>query len=288
MALDYDRLAAAPAVRVDQIYSERDAIIYALAIGLGADPVDEHQLKFVYERDLQVLPTYASTLAWKRFAELDIGLTYAKIVHGEQRMTIHRPVPPSGAVYSELRVKDVVDRGAEKGAILYFERVLRDQADDTAISTQILTIFARADGGFGGPERPVLPSHPLPERGPDIVCSVPVSTRAALIYRLTGDVNPLHIDPEAARKVGFERPILHGLATYGVCGYAVLKMVLGYDATRLIELDGRFNAPVLPGDTLEADIWVDGDIVSLRVRVPAREAVVFNNGRALIRSQLSK
>jgi acyl dehydratase len=285
MALDYDRLVAAPAVRVDQIYSERDAIIYALAIGLGADPVDEHQLKFVYERDLHVLPTYASTLAWKRFAELDTGLTYAKIVHGEQRMTIHRLVPPSGAVYSELRVKDVVDRGAEKGAILYFERVLRDQADDTAISTQILTIFARADGGFGGPERPVLPSHPLPGRPPDVVCSFPVSTRAALIYRLTGDVNPLHVDPEAARKVGFERPILHGLATYGVCGYAVLKMVLGYDATRLIELDGRFSAPVLPGDTLDADIWVDGDIVSLRVRVPAREAVVFNNGRALIRSQ---
>jgi acyl dehydratase len=283
MALDYDRLLSAPAARVDQAYDYRDTIIYALSAGLGEDPVDERQLKFVYERDLRALPTYASTLAWKRFADLDLGLTYAKLVHGEQRMTMHRPTPASGAVYSELRVKDAVDRGAEKGAIIYFERVLRELASGEAISSQILTIFARADGGFGGPERPILPSHPLPERKPDVVSTIPVSPRAALIYRLTGDVNPLHVDPETARKAGFERPILHGLATYGVCGVAVLKAVLDYDPDRLIEFDGRFSAPVLPGDTLEADIWVDGDIVSLRVRAPAREAVVFNSGRARIR-----
>src|SRR3546814_3916393 len=123
------------------------------------DPIDDRQLPFVWERGLHALPTYASTLAWTRFADLDLGMTYTKIVHAEQRMVIHRPVPTTGSVYSELRVKDAVDRGAEKGATLYFERVLRDKATDEAISTQILTILARADGGFGGPARPSLRSE---------------------------------------------------------------------------------------------------------------------------------
>jgi acyl dehydratase len=259
--LDYDRLLAAPAARKEQDYVNRDTIIYALGVGLGSDPLDERQLAFVWERGLQTLPTWASTLAWTRFADLDLGLTYAKMVHSEQRMVLHRPVPAEGAVYSELRVKDVVDRGAEKGATLYFERTLREQSTGEAISTQILTILARADGGFGGPVRPTLPPHALPERAPDLVTELACSPRSALIYRLTGDVNPLHIDPAAARKSGFQRPILHGLATYGYVGHAILRAVLDYDPSRLLELDGRFSGPVLPGDRLEADIWVDGAIV---------------------------
>lgn len=282
MPLDYDRLLAAPPVRKDQELSERDTIIYALGVGLGMDPVDERQLSFVWERGLRALPTYASTLAWTRFADLGLGMTYTKIVHAEQRMVIHRPVPTSGAVYSELRVKDAVDRGADKGATLYFERVLRERTTDEAISTQILTILARADGGFGGPERPMLPLHMLPDRTPDLLCDLDVSPRSALIYRLTGDVNPLHVDPASARKAGFERPILHGLATYGFVGHAVLKAVLDYDPSRLLELDGRFSAPVFPGDRLQADLWIDGDSVSLRVRAPDRDVTVFNNGRAKI------
>lgn len=283
MTLDYDRMLAAPPVRTEQTYVARDTIIYALAVGLAMDPIDERQLPFVWEQKLQTLPTWASTLAWKRFSELDLGLTYTKLVHAEQRMILHRAVPGEGAVYSELRVKDVVDRGADKGAIVYFERILREQGNEDPISTQILTILARADGGFGGPDRSRLANHTLPERAPDMVVDLDCSPRSALIYRLTGDLNPLHIDPEAARKVGFERPILHGLATYGYVGHAVLKTVLDYDASRLLELDGRFSAPVLPGDRLEADVWVDGDEVSIRLRAPDRDVVVFNNGRALIR-----
>ena len=284
MPLDYDRLLAAPAVRKDHVYDTRDTIIYALGVGMAMDPLDERQLRFVWEKELLALPTWASTLAWTRFADLTLGMTYTKIVHAEQRMVIHRPVPPTGAVYSELKVRDVIDRGADKGATFYFDRTLRDSATDELISSQILTIIARADGGFGGPQRPTLPTHALPERTPDLVTQLDVSTRSALIYRLTGDVNALHIDPATAKKAGFERPILHGLATYGFVGHAVLKSVLDYDAERLIELDGRLSAPVLPGDRLEADIWVDGEIVSLRVRAPDRGAVVFTNGRAKIRS----
>ncbi|MBA3054965.1 MAG: MaoC family dehydratase [Sphingomonadales bacterium] len=124
----------------------------------------------------------------------------------------------------------------------------------------------------------------VPERQPDLTCDLQVSTRSALIYRLMGDVNPLHIDPVAARKVGFKGPILHGLATYGFVGHALLKSLLDYDASRLLELDGRFSSPVYPGDRLQTDLWVDGDIVSLPVSVPERDAVVFANGRARIRA----
>lgn len=284
MALNYETLLASPPAIKHQAYEARDSIIYALGVGLGAEHEDERQLRYLWERDLLALPTSASTLAWTRFADLDIGMTYTKIVHAEQRMVIHKPVPPTGSVTSELRVKDVVDRGEAKGAMIYFERKLIDDSDKSVISTQILSILARGDGGFGGPDRPSLPSHKVPERQPDLTCDLQVSTRSALIYRLMGDVNPLHIDPVAARKVGFKGPILHGLATYGFVGHALLKSLLDYDASRLLELDGRFSSPVYPGDRLQTDLWVDGDIVSLRVSVPDRDAVVFANGRARIRA----
>ena len=284
MTLNYDRLLAAEIPGKEQDFSDRDTILYALGVGLGQDPLDERQLSFVYERDLKSLPTYASALAWTRFADVDLGYSYAKLVHGEQRMVIHTPLPPRGAVVSQLRVKDAVDRGPEKGAILYFERTLRDKASGELISTQVLTIFARADGGFGGPERPILLSHPIPERSPDLVCELKVSPRAALIYRLNGDVNPLHIDPAVARKAGFERPILHGLATYGFIGHAVLKSICDYDPSRLLELDGRFSSPVFPGDTIVTELWVDGETVSLRAKAAERDVVVFSAGRALVTS----
>lgn len=284
MALNYETLLASPPAIKHQTYEARDSIIYALGVGLGSEHEDERQLRYLWERDLLAMPTSASTLAWTRFADLDIGMTYTKIVHAEQRMVIHKPVPPAGSVTSELRVKDVVDRGAEKGAMIYFERKLIDDSDQSVISTQILSILARGDGGFGGPERPILQSPKLPERKPDLTCNLQVSPRSALIYRLMGDVNPLHIDPAAARKVGFKGPILHGLATYGFVGHALLKSLLDYDPSRLIELDGRFSSPVYPGDRIETDLWVDGEIVSLRVRVPDREVVVFDNGRARIRA----
>ena len=280
--LPYDELLALPPIIKQQTYEARDSIIYALGVGLGAEHDDERQLRFLWERDLLAMPTSASTLAWTRFADVDIGMTYAKVVHAEQRMVIHKSMPAAGTVTSEMRVKDVVDRGADRGAMLYFERKLIDNADASVISTQILSLLARGDGGFGGPERPSLPAHKVPERASDLTCELQVSTRSALIYRLMGDVNPLHIDPVAARKVGFKGPILHGLATYGFVGHALLKSLLDYDPARLLELDGKFSSPVYPGDRLVTELWVDGDAVSLRVRVPDRDVVVFDNGRAKI------
>lgn len=282
MALDYDRLMAAEIPPLEQHYDARDQIIYALAVGLGADPTDERQLRFLYERDLLALPTAAATVAWTRFSDLDLGLPYGRILHSEQRMVLHRPLAPTGHVITQLRVKEVVDRGAEKGAILYFERTVRDKPTDELISIQLLTIFARTSGGFGGPPREMIAPHPIPTRAPDLICTLKVSPRSALLYRLTGDVNPLHIDPTAAKAMGFERPILHGMATYGVMGHALLEAVLDYDPARLLELDVRFSAPVIPGDEIRTELWIDGEIVSLRASVPDRDVTVINNGRARI------
>ena len=133
--LPYDQLLALPPIIKHQTYEARDSIIYALGVGLGADHEDERQLRFLWERDLLAMPTSASTLAWTRFADVDIGMTYAKVVHAEQRMVIHKAMPSAGSVTSELRVKDVVDRGVDRGAMLYFERKLIDNADASVISS---------------------------------------------------------------------------------------------------------------------------------------------------------
>jgi len=284
MALDYDTLLAANIPAKEQVYTERDTILYALGVGFGHDPLDERELRFVYERDLQAPPTYASTLAWTRFADVDVGYTYTKLVHSEQRMIIHQSLAPAGEVVSQLRVKDAVDRGSEKGALIYFERTLREKNSGALISTTTLTLLARADGGFGGPAGPVLEPHPIPERAADLVVEQRVSPRAALIYRLNGDVNPLHVDPAAARASGFDRPILHGLATYGVIGGVVLRSVCDFDSTRLKELDGRFSSPVFPGDTVVTELWIDGETVTLRAKSKETGATVFNNGRARVTS----
>jgi acyl dehydratase len=142
------------------------------------------------------------------------------------------------------------------------------------------TIFCRGDGGFGGPPRQTPPPHPIPARAPDAVCDLGTRPEMALIYRLSGDYNLLHADPAVARAAGFDRPILHGLGTFGVSGHAVLKTLCGYDPARLISFAGRFSAPVFPGETIRTEMWRDGAVVSFRARVVERDVVAINNGRA--------
>jgi acyl dehydratase len=145
-----------------------------------------------------------------------------------------------------------------------------------------MTTFARADGGFGGPSGPVKPVHALPERAPDMAADIATRPEAALIYRLSGDPNPLHASPAVAREAGFERPILHGLCSYGVAGRAILETCCEGDPSRLRRLDLRFSSPVYPGETIRTEIWRDGGEVSFRARVVERDVVVLNNGLAVI------
>jgi acyl dehydratase len=177
-------------------------------------------------------------------------------------------------------VVEVIDKGAGKGALLLSERSLLDKASGAPIATLTQTTFCRSDGGFGGPPRESPRPHALPEREPDLVCDLPTQPEAALIYRLSGDPNPLHVDPVVAQRAGFPRPILHGLATFGVAAHAVVKTVCGYAPERLTAIAGRFSAPVFPGETIRTEMWRDGAVVSFRARVVGRDAIAINNGRA--------
>jgi acyl dehydratase len=187
-------------------------------------------------------------------------------------------------VRGRTRVVEVVDKGTGKGAIVYSERTIDDKATGERIATIVQTTFCRADGGFGGPPREQRPVHPIPERAPDLVCDLPTRPEMALIYRLSGDVNPLHADPEFAKAAGFPRPILHGLATFGVAGHAILKGFAGYDPAKLAAMKCRFSAPVFPGETIRTEMWRDGGVVSFRGRVVERDVVAINNGRAEVKA----
>ena len=153
------------------------------------------------------------------------------------------------------RILDVVDKGEGKGALVFSERQISDKASGRLLATLTQTTFCRADGGFGGPKRDTPPPHALPERAPDFTCDLSTRPEMALIYRLCGDMNPLHVDPDFAKAAGFPRPVLHGLATFGVAGHALLKTVCGYDPARLTAMAGRFSAPVFPGETIRTEFW---------------------------------
>jgi acyl dehydratase len=285
MTIVYDKLLALKIPDVEQSYGPKDAILYALGVGMGQDPLDEAELAFVYEKNLKVLPTFAVVLGWPGFwaRDLDTGIDWVKLVAAEQGLTLHRPLPPAGSIVGRTRVTEVIDKGPGKGALVYYERTVSDKTSGEKIATMAQTTFCRGDGGFGGPPRQAAPPHPIPERAPDLICDVATRPETALIYRLSGDPNPLHADPAVAKAAGFPRPVLHGLATFGIAGRAIVKMLCGYDPARLAAIAARFSAPVFPGETLRCELWRDGNLVSFRVRVAARDSVVLNNGRAELR-----
>ena len=283
MAIDYQRLKNWPFADVEHSYRAKDTILYALGLGLGADPMDRDQLRFVCEDGLRALPTMATVLAYPgQFAKNpESGIDWKRVVHGEQSVVIHKPLPAAGTVVGRTVIEEIVDKGAGKGALLYSRRDVREKETGELLASLRSTSFLRGDGGFGGPSGPTPPVHALPERAPDIVCDIATLPQAALIYRLSGDYNPLHADPEIAAMAGFPRPILHGLCTFGVAGHALLRTLCGYDPTRLRRMEARFSAPVFPGETVRTEMWRDGQgRAGFRCRVVARDAVVINNGQA--------
>lgn len=285
MAVDYQHLLHYPIPEVRQKYTRKDTMLYALGIGLGADPMDEQQLRYVYEDGLQVLPTYPVVLGhpgfwWKK---PDTGVDWVRIVHGEQGLIIHKLPPPEGELIGRTRVTGIVDKGAGKGILVYSERTLTDAATGELLATLPNTTFCRGDGGIGAPTGPTPPVHEVPTREPDVSVTLDTLPQAALIYRLSGDDNPLHADPKVARAAKFDRPILHGLCTFGVAGHALVK-ALDYDASRIASMHARFTAPVYPGESLTTDIWRDGTLWSFRTRVATRDLVVLGNGRLQLHS----
>jgi acyl dehydratase len=286
MAIVYEKLKALNIPAVEHRYGARDCILYALGLGLGLDPMNEDELAFVYERNLKVLPTMALVLGYTPYwlRNPDSGVNWTKVVHGEQGFVLHKPVATEGFVVGKTRVVEVIDKGEGKGALVYSERKITEKGVGAPVATLYQTTFCRADGGFGGPPREAPAPHALPERPADVTCDLPTRPEMALIYRLSGDVNALHVEPEFAKAAGFPRPILHGLATFGVAGHAILKTLCDYDPAKITAMNGRFSAPVYPGETIRTEMWRDAGVVSFRARVVERDVIAINNGRAEVKA----
>lgn len=280
MAINYDHLMNYPIPEVRQSLTWKDVALYNFSVGLGQDPMDEQQLDFLYEPRLKVMPSMPVVLGapgfWSR--NPDTGIDWKQILHGEQGLTLHKPLPTEGEIIGRSRITGLVDRGAGKGALMYSERQVIDAKTGDVLATLNSTSFMRGDGGFGGPSGPVKQPHPEPTGTPDIVLDLHTRPEQAAIYRLNSDLNPLHIDPAIAKAAGFPRPILHGLCTFGTVCHALLKALCDYDTTRFGSMDLRFTSPVFPGETIRTEIWKEQGGAAFRARVVERDKVVVSNG----------
>jgi acyl dehydratase len=291
MALDLEKLLALKIPDTAQSYTFKDSLLYAVSLGYGSDPLDTQELPYVFEGadgGQRVAPSMGVILAhpgyWPR--TLDTGLDWVRIVHAEQGLALHRPLPAQAEVVGISRVVSAIDKGKDKGALITYERKILERASGEPLCTITQVMMARGDGGFGGPAASAPLPPGIPDRAPDRVCELSTAPQMALLYRLNADWNPLHADPAVARKAGFERPILHGLASWGVAVRAVLSSALEYDADRMASIFGRFSAPVYPGETLRTDLWLEPDAVAFRVWAVERNVMVINNGRVGLRKRI--
>jgi len=274
MAFDPQSLLAMPPIETRQTIRPFNVMLYALGVGAT-------ELPFVYEEKLQALPTMAVTLAYPGFIWLDpkLGVTWQKILHAETSITLHAPLPIKAEVIGRTSFGPIFDKGADKGAMLYQTREITLD-DGTPVATVCNTTYLRGDGGHGGSDGEQAQPHPTPGRDPDAVLVLTTREEQALVYRLaSGDMNPLHADPAAARVAGFDRPILHGLATFGIAGRALLRLLADNEPARIRRIDARFSSPVFPGEAIETAVWREGaGKAAFRCRVVERDKIVLSNG----------
>lgn len=279
MPIDQSVALGAELPEVTFSWTASDIALYHLAVGAAADPMDTEGLKYVDDASPKVLPTFATVAASFHATEppkvvfpgVDIDL--AKVVHGSQQVTAHRPLPPSGTATTRTRIAELQDKGS--AAVIVQESVTTDESGET-LWTARSSIFAKGEGGFGG-ERGSSSKVPFPDRVADHRITVPTRPNQALLYRLCGDRNPLHSDPAFAKGAGFDRPILHGLCSYGSVARAVVDEVLDGDVTKLADYSASFAGIVFPGETLQLDVWDERERLLLTASVVEREAPALGN-----------
>lgn len=282
MPIAYPEILSLATENQPYAWTDKDTMLYALGIGMGSDPMNLEELPFVYESGLKAVPTMATTVAWGAGPGLGkLGINFLLVVHGEQKVEFHKPLPTEASILASSRVIGAYDKG-DKGAVIYNETVLADAKTGEKIATLTGSTFARGDGHFGGPSEGAPEPHEVPTRAPDLSVDIATSPDQALIYRLSGDRNPLHSDPKIAAAAGFPRPILHGLCTYGITCRAVLQEYCGFDPAKIKSHQVRFSSPVFPGETITVDLWKDGDVISFEARVKSRGVTVVKNGKTLL------
>ena len=284
--MNRDQLTSKVFPDIQASYSKRDTMLYAFGVGVCIDPLDSRELRFVFEKALQALPSMSCVLAhpggWIMAPELEVN--WVKLLHVEQRFSLVRPIPAEGLVTGRFRITGIVDKGPESGALLYLEKTLYGEAGDL-LGTVNSGYFLRGDGGCGSWGEPAIELATVPASAACGHIEMPTSPVAALIYRLSGDYNPLHADPDVARKAGFEKPILHGLCTYGVACQSLIRALCDFDATRLVGMSARFTKPVYPGETLRTEWWrADDGTVQFRSWCVERNLLVLDRGLAIIAS----
>ncbi|MDP6414894.1 MAG: MaoC/PaaZ C-terminal domain-containing protein [Gammaproteobacteria bacterium] len=284
MSFDPDYLLNREFPTIRQTYTGKDCMLYALGVGMGIDPLDENCLRFVYEDGLKVLPSQSVMMAHPGFwaKEEDLDLDWVKVLHAGQEIILHKPLPISGTVEATNRITEVADKGEKIGALIVSDRIVRDVETGEDLCTLVTTILARGNGGFGGNRKSVPKTDVVPSRNPDEICDLPTLPQQALIYRLSGDFNPLHASPSVARNAGFKAPILHGLSTFGVMAHALLKTCCDYEPDKFKRMRVRFSAPVYPGETIRTEIWQDGNEIAFRCKSLEQDKIVINNGYLLI------
>ena len=282
--MNADHVQARRFAPVEQAYDWRDCALYALALGFGGDPLDARALRYVVEGPAQrVVPSWCVTLAWPSFwqSEPETGIDWMRILHGEQHLELHRPMPLQTKVRATHRIAGIEDKGAGHGALVHFDTEVHSAASGAHLASLKSVHFLRGDGGCGarGEARPGLPPIPA-DAVPDACIDYRTPTQAALLYRLASrDLMPLHADLEIARAAGFERPISHGLNTYGLACRAILERYALDAPERLRAMSARFAQPAYPGDTIRVELFDASDgRVRFRARAVERDVLVLDRG----------
>ncbi len=260
-------------------YTKDQVILYHLGLGAGVPATDAKELEYTYEKNLKVLPSFAVIPAFGSMGGIGnvpgLSFNFAMLLHGEQEVILHRPLPVEAKLKTSAHVPEIYDKG--KAALVILESAASDEATGQPLFTNRFSLFIRGEGGFGGDSGPKV-GNAAPERAPDGVVERKTLPQQALIYRLSGDKNPLHADPEFAKLGGFDTPIIHGLCSYGIACKAIVDQVLGGDVTQVARYQARFAGVAFPGETYRISYWKDGaKRILLEAASVKRSAKIISN-----------
>ena len=284
MPIDLEKARGAKLAPSTGEWGPDNVILYHLGIGAGVGkPVDPKELTYTYEKDLKVLPSYGVIPVFGAVGGMaavpGIQINFALVLHGEQDIEIHRPIPVRAKIESQGRIAGIYDKG--KAALIVVEVETREQGG-APLFTNRFSIFARGEGGFGGESGPKV-GNEAPTRAPDKVVASPTQSHQALLYRLSGDKNPLHADPAFAKMGGFDKPILHGLCSFGIVCKAAVDHALKGDVTRVARYQARFAGVFFPGETMVTSIWREGNALLISAKCKERGAPVISNAAITLR-----
>ncbi len=284
MPIDPNKALGAKISEGTYSWTKDQVILYHLGVGAGVPPTDQRELEYTYEKNLKVLPSFGVIPVFGALGGLGnvpgLQFNFAMLLHGEQDLEIHQPIPPEATVSSAGTVAGIYDKG--KAALVVLEVKSNDESGKP-LFTNRFSLFLRGEGGFGGESGPKAGNLP-PQREPDGVIESPTLPQQALIYRLSGDKNPLHADPEFAKLGGFDKPIIHGLCSYGVVCKAIVDHVLDGETTKVARYQARFVGVGFPGETYLTSYWKEGDKILIQAKSKERDAVIISNAAVTVRS----